>query len=101
MLTPSFIEEMKQQLLQEKKRIETDLAGMPVHSEIGDDIESTEDEAEADFDKQGVRKQLTTNLQKVEAALEKIEAGTYGVDDEGKEISEARLRALPWADKSL
>ena len=101
MLSPQFIEEMKQKLLEEKKRIETDLAGMSVHSEIGDDIESTEDEAEADFDKQGIRAQLTADLKKIDAALEKIEAGTYGTDDEGKEISEERLRVLPWADKAL
>ncbi len=36
-------------------------------------------------------------LSEVEAALERIRRGTYGVcEDSGKPISEARLRALPW-----
>jgi RNA polymerase-binding transcription factor DksA len=37
----------------------------------------------------------------VNKALNKIAAGTYGIDDEGNEIPEERLRALPWADKSI
>lgn len=37
------------------------------------------------------------SLSEVEAALERIRRGTYGVcEDTGKPISEARLRALPW-----
>jgi RNA polymerase-binding transcription factor DksA len=39
--------------------------------------------------------------EKVNKALNKIAAGTYGIDDEGNEIPEERLRALPWADKSI
>jgi RNA polymerase-binding transcription factor DksA len=44
---------------------------------------------------------LQKDLEKVEAALNKIANGTYGTDDDGKEISEARLRAIPWADKAI
>jgi RNA polymerase-binding transcription factor DksA len=44
---------------------------------------------------------MKSDLEKVSKALGKIEAGTYGTDDEGKEISEERLRAMPWADKAL
>ena len=40
-------------------------------------------------------------LQEINSALAKIQNGIYGTDDEGKEISEERLRVLPWADKAL
>jgi RNA polymerase-binding transcription factor DksA len=40
-------------------------------------------------------------LEKIENALKKIETGTYGTDSEGKQISEERLRVLPWADKAI
>ena len=44
---------------------------------------------------------MTVDLAKIEKALAKIQAGSFGTDDEGKEISEARLRAMPWADKAI
>ena len=101
MLQQSFIEEMKQKLLAEQQRLEEEIKGRPTHTEIDTDPEATQDEAETDFDNQGIREALLTDLKKVEAALQKIAAGTYGTDDEGKEISEERLRALPWADKAI
>jgi RNA polymerase-binding transcription factor DksA len=46
-----------------------------------------------------VRHLLGEKLRLVEAALERIETGSYGVCAEcGDPISEKRLRALPWAE---
>ena len=101
MLTESFIQEMKQKLIESQTQFELDLKGLPVHTEIDTDPEAQQDEAEQDFDNAGVRERLKSDLQKITWALEKIEQGTYGTDDEGNEISEERLQVLPWADKAL
>lgn len=101
MLSVEFIAEMKQKLLAAKDEIESELKGLPAHMEIDSDKEAQVDEAEQDFDNQGIRMRLVQDLQKIEKALQKIELGTYGVDDQGSEIQEERLRVLPWADTAL
>ena len=40
-------------------------------------------------------------MEKIAKALNKIELGTYGVDDFGQAIAEDRLEALPWADRAI
>jgi DnaK suppressor protein len=40
-------------------------------------------------------------LSEIDAALAKIEAGTYGTCGCGKEIGEARLEAYPWAARCI
>lgn len=101
MLSQEFIEEMKTKLLASKEQLTAEVAGLPSHTEIDTDPEASQDEAEQDFDNQGVSSRIQEDIKKIDAALEKIEAGTYGVDDDGNEISEERLRVLPWADKAL
>ncbi len=101
MLSQEFIEEMKAKLLESKAQLEEEMAGMPLHAEMGDDREANSDEVGPDEVSEDVHKRITADLQKIDAALAKIDAGTYGTDDEGKEISEERLRVIPWADKSI
>ena len=101
MLTQDFIQEMKQKLQESQKQLEEDLKNYPVHTEIGDDREAGQDEAEQDQDNQAVRNRLQADLYKITTALAKIADGTYGIDDTGKEISQDRLRVLPWADTAL
>lgn len=101
MLSPQFIEEMKQKLEQEKSRLEQELRGLTAHTEMGDDYDENAIEVEVDEVNQDLIARLKSDLEKIDQALEKITAGTYGVDSEGQEISEARLRALPWADKAI
>ncbi len=101
MLTPAFIEEMKSKLLQAKSELEAELAGMSAHTEMGDDEDENADEVEQDIANEDVMARIKHDLANINAALGKIESGTYGTDAEGKEISEERLRALPWADKAL
>lgn len=101
MLSQEFIEEMKTKLLSEQETLQRDLAGLQEHSEVGNDLDENATEIQIDEVSQNQIERMTADLQKVEKALQKIEEGTYGVDDDGVEISEDRLRAIPWADKAI
>ena len=99
MYSQEFLDEMKQALIKEKNRLETDLADLHAHTEIGDDADESATEVEIDEVNQDLMATLTRALDMVNAALEKVDDGTYGVDEGGKVIGEERLRAMPWADK--
>jgi RNA polymerase-binding transcription factor DksA len=101
MLPQSFIEEMKQKLLAQKAKLESDLAGLVPHEELGGDLDSNVQEVEDDEVSRDMIARMKTDLDKINKALGKIQAGTYGTADDGKEISQERLSVLPWADKSL
>jgi RNA polymerase-binding transcription factor DksA len=101
MLDQEFIEEMKEELLASKSRLEQELAGLPEHVVMGDDLEANEDEVGPDEANADERAIIEADLKKIDKALAKIEDGSYGTDDDGHEISEARLRALPWADTAI
>ncbi|HMQ01559.1 MAG TPA: TraR/DksA C4-type zinc finger protein [Candidatus Doudnabacteria bacterium] len=101
MLTQEFIEEMKAKLLSEKARLEQDLSGLAEHTEIGDDLDENASEIQVDEVNQDISNRMKADLKKIETALQKIDDGSYGVDEQGNEISEERLRAIPWADKAI
>lgn len=101
MLSQSFIDEMKNELLKKLKELSEELQGISSHVELGDDTDAQAQEVEADEVSQDVIAAINSDMEKIKNALAKIDAGTYGIDDEGKEISEDRLRVLPWADKAL
>lgn len=101
MLSQQFIDEMQKQLLSSKEKLQTELNGLKSHEELGEDLDSSVQEVEDDEVSRGVISRLKSDLEKIEKALQKIAAGTYGTDDEGKEISQERLKALPWADKAI
>jgi len=101
MLSKDFLDEMQAKLLEKKEQLEEDLAGLSAHTEMGDSEDDNAEEIEVDEASQDVIAVMKADLEKIEKALAKMEDGTYGTDDEDKEISEARLRALPWADKSI
>lgn len=101
MLSQDFIEEMKAKLLAEQEVLKNDLAGLKEHSEIGNDLDENATEIQIDEVSQNQIERMTADLEKVETALQKISDGTYGVDSDGVEISEDRLRAIPWADKAI
>lgn len=108
----AFLAEQKAKLLAEKQRIEDEIAlrSTPKESahekerhrvkyeDYGDTVEDNAAEV-AQYDVQlHVERQLEEQLGRVNAALKRLEDGTYGVDEEtGKEISEERLRANPTA----
>ncbi len=91
---------MKKLLLAEKEKLEGDLAGLQQHEELGEDLDSSVQEIENDEASQDMIADIQGELAKVNKALSKIDAGTYGSDDQGQPLSEQRLRALPWADKA-
>ena len=101
MLPQPFIDEMKQLLLKKKQQLEEDLAGLSSHTELGDTDEANADEIGVDEASQDVIAVMQADIAKINKALTKISAGTYGVGDDGKEIPEARLRAMPWAEKAI
>jgi RNA polymerase-binding transcription factor DksA len=102
MLSQDFINTMKQRLLAEKERLGAELAGVTGHTEVGDDPdEDSALELEIDEVNSDISARIKRDLEKIDKALAKIEAGTYGTDEAGKEISEARLEAFPWADTAL
>jgi len=101
MLTKEFTEEMKQKLLAAKQKLEGDLAGLKPHEELGGDLDSNVQEVEDDEVSQDMIARINLDLEKINKALAKVEDGSYGTDDEGKAISEDRLRAIPWADKAI
>jgi RNA polymerase-binding transcription factor DksA len=101
MLPQSFIEEMKQRLVEAKQKLEADLAGLTPHEELGGDIDSNVQEVEDDEVSQDMIARINADLEKINNALQKIDKETYGTDNEGKEISQERLSVLPWADKAL
>ena len=101
MLSQEFIEEMKQKLLVQKQKLEEDLARLSAHTEMGDDEDENAEEINVDEASRDVMALMKADLEKIEKALVKISSGSYGTDDDGKQISEARLRALPWADKAI
>ncbi len=101
MHSQQFIDEMKTRLLEAKAKLQEDLKGLAPHTEIGDGQDENAEEIEVDEVNQDLIARIKTDLEKIDAALVKIENGTYGVDDEGKEISKERLRVLPWADKAI
>ncbi len=101
MLQPQFIEEMKAKLLEEKARLTEDVSGLPNHTEVGEDYDENATEIQIDEVSQDISARMKADLVKIEKALSKIENGTYGTDDSGTEISEERLRVIPWADQAI
>jgi RNA polymerase-binding transcription factor DksA len=64
-------------------------------------VEDNADEVAMDDVNAGVRVRIEADLSKITKALARIQDGSYGIDEEGKQISEERLKVLPWADKAI
>ncbi len=101
MITPEFVEQMKTKLQDERARLEAELKELPQHTEIGDEMDESAQEVETDDVNRDLSARISRDLAKIDKALAKIEAGTYGTDDDGNLIDQDRLRVIPWADKAL
>jgi RNA polymerase-binding transcription factor DksA len=111
MISKELIEENKKKLLDEQKRLRAILDKedikdgpgefpgeyKPKFDELGNEENENASEVENYQNQLSVTKDLEDRLNKVEAALKRIEEGTYGKCTEGDEIDEARLRAEPAA----
>lgn len=101
MLSQEFIAEMKSALLAHQARLQQELSGLSPHTEVGEDYDENATELQIDEVNQDLIERIKADLEKISIALTRIEAGTYGVDASGNEITEDRLRAIPWADTSI
>jgi len=97
----AFIAELKQKLQEMKAKLQEDLKGLSLHTEMGDDEDENADEVIIDEVNRNLIERMQGDLAKIESALQKIEQGKYGLDAQGKPISEDRLRALPWAETNV
>ena len=97
MLDKKFIEKQKQKLVHKKEQIEKEFKGMkfPNYGTSEDDnVLEMEDFQESLAQQKGDRK----NLKEINAALLRIEKGTYGrCLEDGKTIELGRLQAFPEA----
>lgn len=109
----AFLDEMKKRLTEEKQELEKRLgkfASKDEHSKDNYDANFPDRGDESDENAQevaeysrdlGVEKVLEKQLHKVNAALEKLDDGTYGVSPDGGEVSVERLEANPAAGACL
>lgn len=108
------LEKIKNILLQEKKRLESELLVIADKKDAvpddfdsrfpnwGDDIDSNAAEVDNYAARLGVEKNLESLLQATTKALAKIENGTYGICEQcGNEIEIERLQAYPAASFCL
>jgi RNA polymerase-binding transcription factor DksA len=104
-------EQARKRVLDEKARVEDLVRNLK--SELGDEPESDQLSELADYDQHpadvgtetferekdlSILEQLEEELAELQAALERIDAGTYGIDEvTGDPIAPERLEAMPTA----
>ena len=110
-LTKKEIDELRDRLEQEHAELEEQLTTIEDSSfaatqsdlsgDVGLDDESA-DAGTATFEREkdlSIEQNVRDLLQKIERALQKIVAGTYGICERcGKPIEKARIKALPYVD---
>lgn len=109
----SFLEEQKEKLIQNKQRLEKQLASFAKESDKtaqnwdaempsfdpGTNLEEEADEVEEFGMRLALEQTLEQELKKVDLALERVKKGKYGVCEKcGKEIAQGRLKAYPQAE---
>ncbi len=92
-------------LARERARIEHALGGQAPHdSEAVVDPFEAADVGEDMFDEELAQSQaerLRDELDAIERAEQRLEEGTYGISvDSGEPIPDARLEAIPWAERT-
>lgn len=101
MFSEEFLNEMRIKLISSKDELTDQLKNLSVHTEIGDEVDENAKEFEMDSVNQDLIAGMREDLRKIDTALEKLDQGTYGLDENGNEIPEERLRLIPWADKNV
>ena len=109
-LSEEQLEHFRQLLLEKKQSIETQLGAFAKKSDaikndyqtqfeqIGDSEEENADEVANYADNLGIEHQLEDNLREIDAALERMDKGTYGLcEDCHQPMSPERLEAMPEA----
>lgn len=104
------LDEARQRLLAERERVQSLIDGLDDELSVSEQESSGElaayDQHNADsgsetFEREkdaSIRDSLERERGEIDAALARVDDGTYGVDEEtGDPISDERLDALPWA----
>ena len=110
-LTKKEIDGLRDRLLEERGELQDQLTTIEdstfsaTHSDLSGDVgldDESADAGTATFEREkdlSIEQNVRDLLQKIERALTRIEAGTYGVCDRcGKPIEKARVKALPYVD---
>jgi DnaK suppressor protein len=107
MLSPQRLERLRKALLEEKANLEKEVANLTATSQestvgLGNHMA---DDATAAFDQAtavSLRRGHVRSLDEVNAALERMDKGVYGLCDRcGEAIDYARLKAMPQATLCL
>ena len=110
-LTAKELDELRARLVEEQAHLETQLATIVEESfaatqsdmsgDVGLDDESA-DAGTATFEREkdlSIENNVRDLLRKIEGALKRMDAGTYGLCERcGKPIEKARIKALPYAE---
>jgi len=106
---PQELEDARRRLLEERERVERLVAtreGEAEESEQADDEGASDTHERADVarsiveseQQQTLLESLRANLDEIDAALARVDAGTYGIDEvTGEPIDAARLEVFPTA----
>jgi DnaK suppressor protein len=111
MIDQQLRDELHAELVKDRERLQTELAGMQQSHSIDAglfdaDMQDTVDQHPADegsemFEREKnltIRRTLEVQVEEIDGALQKFQDGTYGICETcGKPIPEARLRAYPAA----
>jgi RNA polymerase-binding protein DksA len=90
------LQSLRERLVSDRKSHRED-ASEPLMLDTNDMADCATDESDHDLAFSLLSREESA-LQEVDAALRRIEQGTYGICEEsGKPIPEERLRAVPWA----
>ena len=110
-LTKNEVAELHTRLIGERDELQAQLATLEedtfavtqsdMSGDVGLDDESA-DAGTATFEREkdlSIENNVRDLLQKIERALKRVDAGTYGICDRcGKPIEKARIKALPYVD---
>ena len=113
-LTPSEIADLKARLLKERDELDEQLSTIEdtsfatTQSDLSGDVgldDEAADAGTATFEREkdlSIEQNVRDLLQKIDRALSRIDAGTYGICERcGKPIEKARVKALPYVSLSL
>ena len=104
-----FLDQQKKKLHAQKDRLEKELRArgtakktdandyVAAYQEYGDDVESNAAEYAQTETNASVIDELERSLAAADAALARLEDGTYGIDETGVQIKKERLEANPAA----
>ena len=102
-MNPDFVENARQTLETERQRVVLELSEEVEHPKVahGAQTAAASEVSESQRGEQ-LRGREVTHLAAVEAALRRIEAGTFGQCVScGKPIAPERLEAIPWANDCI